>query len=139
MNKLVTTALFAVLGAGSVGCSFAARSPDMYRDDTAKLLAEKNGDIKSCYDGVIKGDKGATGTVVVHFIVAEDTGVIQNVKADGAKSTAPEAVQSCVVDAIGGLKLKPADARKGDATFTWEFEIAPQRKAEKESSFSTES
>ncbi len=136
MNKLVF--ITAVCASSSIGCSFAARSPDMYRDDTAKLLAEKSGDIKSCYDGILKSDKGASGTVVVHFIVAEDTGVIQNVKADGAKSTAPEAVQSCVVDAIGGLKLKPPDARKGDATFTWEFEIAPQRKAEKESSFSTD-
>jgi hypothetical protein len=136
--KILVTSL---LAAGLCACSFAARSPEMYRDDTQKVLAERSSDIKSCYDGILKSDKTAAGTVVVNFIVAEDTGVIQQVKADAAKSTAPEAVQSCVVDAIGeGLKIVPPDARKGIATFTWEFEVAPQRRAEpKESSFSTES
>jgi hypothetical protein len=106
----------------AVGCI--ARSPEQYRDDTAKLLETKSGEIKDCYDAHIKDEtnRNARGSVVVEFKVKEDTGTFEAVRADDKRSTAPAAVQSCVVDAIGDLALKPADAREGDATFTWEFD-----------------
>jgi hypothetical protein len=52
------TTLFSVVVGG---CSFAARSPEMYRDDTKAVLETKNNDIRACYDGVLKGAPTAAG------------------------------------------------------------------------------
>jgi hypothetical protein len=120
-----------IVGLGAVvlgmvaGCSFAARSPDMYRDDTQKLLDTRAGDIKACYDGILKTDSKAEGLVVVRFDVAEDTGQITKVALDDAKSTAPAPVRECVTKGLEGLVLKPGDARLGKATFSWEFKANP--------------
>jgi len=39
-----------------------------------------------------------------------------------SETTANEPLQSCVLSQFDGLKLDPADARKGDATYAWAFE-----------------
>jgi hypothetical protein len=100
------------------------RNPERYRDDTAKVLATKSGEIKDCYDAHIKDEtnRNARGTVVVHFKVQPDTGKFAEPRADEQKSTAPAPVQACVTQAIEGLELVPADSNEGIATFTWEFD-----------------
>jgi hypothetical protein len=103
------------------GCSFAARSPEMYRDDTQKVLDTRAAEIKACYDGILKADAKAEGTVSVRFDVMEESGQITNVKLDEAASSAPQPVRDCVTTALQGLVLKPGDARLGKATFVWEF------------------
>ncbi len=103
------------------GCSFAARSPEMYRDDTQKILASKNAEIRTCYDEALKTSPGASGKVTVDFEVAQETGTIQNVTVNQAGTTAPEAVASCVTRAIAGLRLDPPDERLGKASFVYEF------------------
>lgn len=125
MRNLIAISLLASVA----GCSFIARGPDQYRDDTKAVLEQSSGAIKGCYDAVIKTDKGAAGTVTVKFTVAQETGAIADVRVDDAGSTAPPPVRDCVVNAIGGLKLDPPDARDGKATFTYEFEVAPQAAA----------
>jgi hypothetical protein len=104
----------------TAGCSFAARSPDMYRDDTRKVLETRGSQIQSCYDEVLKTDRTAKGSVVVHFSVVEETGVITAPEVL-PESTAPAPLSQCVVKALDGLVLDPPDQRKGDATFAWEF------------------
>jgi hypothetical protein len=104
------------------GCSFAARSPDMYRDDTAAAIAKKNDEIKACYDGVLKTTPGASGKVAVKFDVETEHGTITNVTVDPTKTTAPAPVAECVTKSIAGVAISPPDARKGEATL-WEMEF----------------
>jgi len=103
------------------GCSFAVRSPDMYRDDTNKLLASKNEEIKACYDAHVKAHPGAAGKVTVKFGVEEKTGKLVDITVDKANTTAPDPVPECVTKAIAGLTLTPGDQKKGDATYTYDF------------------
>ena len=115
-----TVLLFALVATAS-GCGFAARSPDMYRDDTKAQLETKNNDIRACYDGVLASTPGVGGKVTVKFIVEDEHGKITNVAVDKANTTAPDAVSDCVTKNISGLGLNPPDARVGQGTFTWEF------------------
>lgn len=117
MKKLVILSAAFVLG----GCSFAARSPDMYRDDTQKALATKEQDIRACYDGVLKTTPGAAGKVTVKFDVETENGKFVNVHADKGGTTAPDAVAECVTKSLEGLSIAPPDKRKGEATFVYEF------------------
>jgi hypothetical protein len=117
--------LLALAGTALVtGCSFAARSPEMYRDDTQKVLATKQADIQACYDATLKTTPGVNGKVTVNFDVEPETGKITNVNVDKAGSSAPDAVGECVTKAITGLQLAPGDQRLGKATFVYEFSQA---------------
>jgi hypothetical protein len=117
-----TTILMAAAALAAVtGCAF--RSPEMYRDDTTKVLATKEADIRACYDEFLKGSPGAGGTVTVTFEVETEAGKIQNVAIDKAKSTAPEAVGECVKKNIDGLTIAPPDRRLGQATYVYEFSV----------------
>ena len=99
-----TALLLSLSHAALAGCSVAARSPEMYRDDTTKVLAAKSDDIRACYDGVLKGTPGASGKVTVKFDVPKDgeqnAGKISNVTVDAANTTAPPAVADCVTNRV---------------------------------------
>jgi hypothetical protein len=118
MKTLAMVVVSAVL-VGVTGC--AARSAEMYRDDTRKVLDKKQGEITECYERVLQEKRDASGKVVVHFKVEADSGKIVNAKVDKDQTTAPKALGRCIVKAIEGLTLDPGDKREGDATFTWEF------------------
>jgi hypothetical protein len=120
-----TPLLILVSLATVAGCSFAARSPEMYRDDVAAALAPKNAEIQACYDAVLKATPGAAGKVTVTFDVVEDTGQISNVAVDKAQTTAPDAVSGCVLKSINGLTINPPDARLGQGTWVYEFTAPP--------------
>jgi hypothetical protein len=125
-RKLMMAALLACT-ATTLGCSFAAREPNRYRADTRSLLETGNAALKTCYDSVITGNKGAVGNVTVNFTVQAETGRVTALKVDEANSSAPQPVQQCVLDAVGGVgTLDPPDANDGIATFSYEFEVAPQ-------------
>jgi hypothetical protein len=104
------------------GCSgsFYARGPEDYKQATRALLEARQDQFKACYEGVIKDDPNAAGTVAVHFIVEEKTGKITTPTAL-PESSAPEPLRACVVQSIDGLALDPPDQRKGDATMVFEF------------------
>ena len=120
--SVLVLSFLALLSSAALGCSFNARDAASYRKDTRALLATKEPDIKSCYDAELKKDPKVVGTVVVKFKVAKETGKITDPKVDDA-SNAPKSLAKCVVEAIDGLALQPPDARDGDATFRWEFQI----------------
>ena len=109
------------LGAAS-GC--AVRSPEMYRDDTRKLLTAKRPVLAACYDAELQTHADATGKVIVHFTIERDTGRVLNPRIDDLLSTPNRTLRGCVLDAMQGLVLDPPDERNGDATFTWEFRLA---------------
>ena len=118
MKTILTIAAITVL---STGCGFAARSPEMYRDDTKAVLDTKSNDIRACYDGVLKATPGVGGKVTVKFEVETEQGKIVNVAVDKPNTTAPDPVAECVTKSITGLGISPPDKRVGQATFTWEF------------------
>lgn len=120
-KKLFSLVTFAAL----TGCGFAARSPEMYRDDTQKVLETKSADIKACYDGILHGKPGVGGKVTVKFEVEEDTGKLKNVTVDQASSNAPPEVGECVKKSLEGLAINPPDARLGQAAFVYEFSQPP--------------
>lgn len=124
MNTIRFFAPLALVVLGT-GCSFAVRSPEMYRDDTQKLLAGKSEEIKTCYDGVVKTTPGAGGKVTVKFTVEEKTGKIGEITVDKANTNAPDAVAACLTNAMAGLTLNPGDQKKGEATFTYDFTAPP--------------
>jgi hypothetical protein len=111
--SLATTAL--------VGCAY--RSPEMYRDDTTKVLETKQADIRACYDDVLKGTPGAGGKVTVKFEVETEGGKIQNVTVDKPATTAPDVLGDCVKKSIEGLVIAPPDKRLGQATYVYEFAV----------------
>jgi hypothetical protein len=125
MAKTPITLSLLALAAASTACSFHARSPEKYRDDTAALLETRNADIKACYDNELLTNKEATGRVTVHFTVAKETGQITSVAPVPAGTTAPDGLTSCVVNALGGLVLSPPDNNDGDATFVYDFSAMP--------------
>jgi hypothetical protein len=121
MRKTIVGMTLLALAVCAVGCGF-KRTPEMYRDDTEKVLATRNTEIKACYDGILKGDQKAAGTVTVRFDVQQDTGKLTSMKIDEAASTAPPPVRECVMQALQGLVLQKPDANLGKATFMYEFQ-----------------
>jgi hypothetical protein len=112
-----------VLSAALVtACAGTVRSPQVYRDDTQKVLESRNAQIQSCYDEVLKTDASAGGTVTVRFVVEKKTGAFAKATVDPSASTAKEPAVLCVLDALRGLKLDPADANEGQATFSYELQ-----------------
>jgi hypothetical protein len=104
-----------------MGCTFYARSQKDYRDATSKLLESKKAELDACYDNVLKTTPGVKGKVTIQFTVEEKTGKIADVKADPARTNAPQPLVDCVVSSATGLILDPPDQRKGLATFEYEF------------------
>ena len=119
-TTFIKLSTFALLAAAT-GCEFHARSPEDYRDVTQALLDTKAGDIKTCYDGALKGQKDLQGRVTVQFVVEAETGKIKDVKVDPAGTTAPEVLSQCITTSIGGLALTPPDKRDGIATWVYDF------------------
>jgi hypothetical protein len=116
-----TSIAIAFLASMSAACSFMARDTETYKNDTRTSLEAKNSAVVGCYDTALAANPSQSGNVVVTFVVEKKTGAITNVSADPNQSTAPEALQQCVVTALEGLTLDPADRREGQATFTWTF------------------
>ena len=111
------------------GCGFAARSPEMYRDDTKAVLDTKSNDIRACYDSVLATTPGVGGRVTVNFELETEQGKIVNIAVDKAQTTAPAPLVECVTKSINGLGVAPPDKRTGQATFTWEFAVASAPKS----------
>jgi hypothetical protein len=117
-------AMFAIVAIASAWSGCAVRSPEMYRDDTRKLLIAKRSVLEACYDAELQTHTDATGKVIVHFTVESSTGRVLNPKIDDLLSTPNRTLRGCVLDAMRDLVLSPPDDRNGDATFTWEFRHA---------------
>jgi len=111
--------------AALAGCSFAARSPEMYARDTEAVLATKTDAIRACYDGVLKTAPTAGGTVAITFDVETHAGRIVNVAVSQGNTTAPAPVVSCVTQGLDGLALNPPDSRVGKASWTYHFTPPP--------------
>lgn len=125
MKKSLISLTLVSLAALAAGCSFAARSPEMYAADTQKVLESRSPDIKKCYDDALKTKQDLAGRVTVKFTVKNETGELTGLQVDAANTTAPEPLPGCVIAALQGLKLTPPDEKEGLATFSWEFVATP--------------
>lgn len=102
-------------------CGGKARSVDVYRADTRMLLDNRGSQIQGCYDQLLASDPSLAGTVKVRFVVARKTGAVENATIDPA-STAPAPLGNCVLQALAGLRLDPADRNEGRAAFEYSFQ-----------------
>jgi hypothetical protein len=103
-----------------IGCAH-ARTPDAYRADTEKAFAAKSDDIKTCYDRVLAKTPTASGRVTVTFAVEEKTGHVTAAKLDSSQTTAPDDVSQCVLAIFPSVTLTPADPKRGQGTWWWDF------------------
>lgn len=119
LPRMLAAGLVALAGCGSL------RTVDAYRADTTKLLASRSAQLQRCYGEALGADGKAAGTVTVQFVVEGGSGAISRPTVDPAHSAAPPALGRCVVKAIDGLVLAPADSQEARATFVYEFKPAP--------------
>jgi hypothetical protein len=125
MSNSIGSGILLSLAMASVGCSFMARAPEQYRDDTRALLETRNPQVKQCYDEALRQNPTLAGQVAVQFTVQPETGKVTNPSVVPGRTTAPEQLGQCVVQAIDGIALQPPDEREGQATFVYEFQVAP--------------
>jgi hypothetical protein len=109
-----------VLIATAAACGGKARGLDAYRTDTQNLLGTRSAQLESCYSDALNTDATLAGTVTVRFVVEKKTGQIKDATIDPA-TTAPDVLGQCVLRALDGLALAPADRNEGRAMFTYEF------------------
>lgn len=114
MLLLVTTA-----------CAGTVRSPTTYRDDTEKLLASRQAQVKTCYDEALAADATIGGTITVSFVVEKQTGVVKQAAVIPEKSRGSDKLYTCVLSALTGLRLAPGDRNEGRATFVYELKPSP--------------
>jgi hypothetical protein len=125
MRTIILSTIFVAASAVVPGCTCMARDAETYKADTRSLLETRNDAVKSCYDVALTTDPNVSGDVVVNFLVEKKTGKIMNTSIDEARTTAPDALSTCIVEAIDGLILDPVDQREGQATFVWSFKANP--------------
>ncbi|HRI06263.1 MAG TPA: AgmX/PglI C-terminal domain-containing protein [Nannocystaceae bacterium] len=129
MRNTIYALAFIALSTILPGCSCVARDSETYRKDTRSLVETRNQAIKECYDVALATDANVSGDVVVTFNVEKKTGKIIDPKVDSGRTTAPESLGQCIVEAIDGLELDPVDQREGQATMAWTFRANPPKPA----------
>lgn len=113
--------ILAALCCSACSAGFAMRNAESYEQDTREVLTTRDTQVQSCYNDALKQDPTLSGNVVVKFDVTEETGKIDNASIVEEDTSAPVALQQCVLDALQGLELTPPDEQKGVATYTWSF------------------
>jgi hypothetical protein len=108
----------------SLGCAFAIRDSERYRNDTDAALATKDAAVRSCYDRELTKDAQATGTLTLEFRVDRRTGTLTELAVVEDRTDVSPILAECVMDEIAGLQIAPRDLRDGKATYTWSFQHA---------------
>jgi hypothetical protein len=106
----------------AIGCA-SGRVAGQYSDETRALLQTKSPTVTDCYNKQLKVNPKAAGLVTVRFTVQKETGTFTNMTIDDS-STAGPVLRECVMTALQGLVLAPADENDGEATFTWDFSVS---------------
>jgi hypothetical protein len=123
--KITMLGFALVMGVGASACSGTARGLEAYRADTQKLLDTRDAQLAGCYQTALQADPTLKGTVTVDFVVEKKSGVIGKIVVDPAQSNASKTLDDCVVNAVTGLMLAPADRHEGKATFVYDFNLTP--------------
>jgi hypothetical protein len=102
-----------------------SRSSEQYRRDTHMILYARSSNLEACYAKALENDARAQGRVTVRFVVEARTGNIVEPTIDTERTTAPQQLMFCVLEAVEGLQLDPPDANEAHATFVYEFRRPP--------------
>jgi len=123
MSRSISTSLSLCIASVAFlgGCSFMARDAETYKSDTRSVLERNKTGVKACYDDAEAANQELNGKTVVNFTVQAKTGQFVNASIDPS-STAPDALNQCILKTVEGLNLDPVDQRDGNATFTWKFQ-----------------
>jgi hypothetical protein len=103
------------------GCGGTKRNTAQYRADSEQVLLTRQSQIEACYAKALEADPKAHGTLTVSFTVEKKTGTFKNAVVDPAKTDAPAPLVTCVLGALSGLVLAPADKNEGRATFVYKL------------------
>jgi hypothetical protein len=96
--------------AAAAACGGTGMGADTRADVTAQMTTAQQ-PIEGCYQSALKANRKLAGVIVLAFVAAPDTGQFQDVTVTRDDLGDP-AVRSCVVDAVGKLKLaRPQAAR----------------------------
>jgi len=120
LRVICSASVLVVMSACALG-----RTPARYRSDTHSLLYERSTSLEGCYQKALAKDASATGKVTVQFVVEAKTGRIVKPTIDIERTTAPQELLFCVLEAVDGLQLDPPDANEARATFVYEFTRPP--------------
>lgn len=129
-KKIFVLGSLVAFGVLSGGCAASTRTADQYRDDTAKVFAARDNDLKACVAEARKADPNAAGTVTVGFLWAYTSGnrhedgsrVADDVKVVDAQTTAPPALRDCALNVVKSSNLTPDGKGYGRATWTFRFD-----------------
>jgi hypothetical protein len=107
------------------GCATFARSTAEYSTDVRGALADRTPSVTSCYGRALQTMPTAAGTVTVTFRILPESGKVAHAKIRPARSTAPQPVQQCVLDALEEITLDPPDVSEAVVEASWKF--TPQK------------
>lgn len=117
MNRMLVIGAIAAIA----GCGGTKRDVAKYRADSEQVLLTRNAQIETCYAKALAENPKAQGTLTVNFTIEKKTGTFKNATIEAGKSDAPEALVTCVLGALAGLVLAPADRNEGKATFVYKL------------------
>ena len=108
------------LAAVALAACTTSRSAKQYRDDTHSLLESRSTPLQACYEKALATTPQLEGNVTIHFVVEKRTGRFKD-PTFSTEPTPPQSLVFCVLEALDGLQLDPADAKEGRATFVYQF------------------
>jgi TonB family protein len=88
---------------GMVGCGGSGMGKAVRKDIVGQMESAKPA-LSDCYKQALTRDRKSTGTVVVRFKVAADSGQFQNAEVADSSVSDPE-LEQCVLTKVSALKL----------------------------------
>jgi hypothetical protein len=125
MNSSLAISLCAALSAALLapGCGGTGLGADTRADITARM-ASAEPPIVACYHAGLKANRKLTGTMVVAFAAAPDTGLFTDIRVTRDDLGDP-GVRQCVIDAVGKLKLAKPQATRLSISYPIHFAPNP--------------
>jgi hypothetical protein len=118
-GRLALVATLAV----AAGCAGTGMGADTRADITAQMTNAQQ-PIEGCYQAALKTNRRLQGVMVLAFVAAPDTGQFQEIVVTRDELDDP-GVRSCVVEAVGKLKLARPQASR--VAISYPIRFAPNR------------
>jgi len=121
MNSSLAISLCAALCAAA--CGGTGLGADARADVTARMASAQS-PIVACYHAGLKANRKLTGTMVVAFAAAPDTGQFTDIRIT-RDDLGDTGVRQCVIDAVGKLKLARPQATRLSISYPIHFAPNP--------------
>jgi hypothetical protein len=125
MNSSLAISLGAALCAAILapGCGGTGLGADTRADITARMTSAQQ-PIGACYHAGLKANRKLTGTMVVAFAAAPNTGQFTDIQVTRDDLGDP-GIRQCVIDAVGKLKLAKPQATRLSISYPIHFAPNP--------------